>query len=63
MADSIDLYKCDEIIEAAQKDWHMALLIFKEMDWRPPRPLEAYVHPLVLLCHKRKEPQYDRRIN
>lgn len=31
------------MIEADQKDWHMALLIFKEMGWQPARPLEALV--------------------
>jgi hypothetical protein len=55
MADSIELYRRDEMIEAAQKDWHMALLIFKEMGWKPPRPLEAYAHPLTFIKHDEGE--------
>jgi hypothetical protein len=46
----IELYRRDEMIEA-QKDWHMALLIFQEMGWQPARPLQAYVHPLTFITH------------
>ena len=52
----IELYRRDEMIEAALKDWHMALLIFQEMGWRPSRPLEeAYFHPLTFITHQEGE--------
>jgi hypothetical protein len=47
----IELYRPNEMIEADQQDWHMALLIFREMGWLPERPLEAYVHPLTFIKH------------
>jgi hypothetical protein len=51
----IELYRRNEMIEAAQKDWHMALLIFREMGWQPARPLEAYAHPLTFIKHDESE--------
>jgi hypothetical protein len=47
----IELYRRGEMIEADQKDWHMALLVFQEMGWQPTRPLEAYAHPLTFITH------------
>lgn len=46
---SIELYRRDEMIEVAQNDWHMALLIFQEMGWQPARPLEAHARPLTFI--------------
>lgn len=45
----IELYRRGEMIEADQRDWHMALLIFQEMGWEPARPLEAHAHPLTFI--------------
>jgi hypothetical protein len=52
---SIELYRRDEMIEADQKDWHMTLLIFQEMGWRPERPLEAYAHSRAFIKHDEGE--------
>jgi len=48
-SDPIELYRREEMVEADQKDWHMALLIFQEMGWLPVRPLETYDHPLMFV--------------
>ena len=48
---SIELYRRDEMIEALQKEWHMALAIFNKMGWQPARPLEAYAYPLTFITH------------
>jgi hypothetical protein len=50
---NVELYRRDGMIEAAQDEWHMAVLIFREMGWKPSRDLEAYIHPLTSI------PQYD----
>jgi hypothetical protein len=51
----IELYRPNEMIEADQQDWHMALLIFQEMGWQPARPLEACAHPLTFIKHDEGE--------
>ncbi len=51
----IELYRRDQMIEIAEKDWHTALLIFREMGWEPARPLEAYAHPLTFIKHNEGE--------
>jgi hypothetical protein len=45
----IELYRRDGMIEAFQKEWHMALLIFQEMGWQPARALEKYAYPLTFI--------------
>jgi len=51
----IELYRRDELLELHPSDWHMALLIFKEMGWTPERPIEAYIHPLPFVQHREAE--------
>jgi hypothetical protein len=45
----IELYRRDGMMEALEKEWHMALLIFQEMGWQPARALESYAHPLTFI--------------
>src|SRR5258708_3164672 len=49
MADPIELYRRDEMIEINQPDWHMALLIFREMGWKPERPFQSYTDALTFV--------------
>ena len=51
----IELYRRNEMIEAAPEDWHMAVLIFQEMGWKPSRELEAYIHPLTFITQNDAE--------
>ena len=55
LSSPIELYRRDEMIEATQKDWQMALLIFQEMGWQPAHPVEAYAHPLTFIMHDEGE--------
>jgi hypothetical protein len=47
----IELYRRDEMIDVAHKDWHMALLIFREMGWQPIKPFEIHTRPLMFVTH------------
>jgi hypothetical protein len=46
---NIEIYRRGEMIEATPEGWHMAILIFREMGWKPARNLEAYIHPLTFV--------------
>lgn len=46
---NIELYRRTELVEVQPEDWHMAVLIFREMGWKPVRQLEAYIQPLTFV--------------
>jgi hypothetical protein len=45
----IEIYRRGEMIEASFQDWQMAVLIFREMGWKPARDLAAHSHPLTFV--------------
>lgn len=47
--ESIEVYRCQEMLELQPADWEMALQIFEVMGWSPTRPLEVYACPFALV--------------
>jgi hypothetical protein len=45
----VELYNREGMLEVKRQDWHMALLIFREMGWKSERPVEAYANPFLFV--------------
>jgi hypothetical protein len=52
---NLELYRRGEMIELAPEDWHIAVLIFREMGWAPARHLETYTRPLTFVPQREGE--------
>lgn len=42
----VEIYRHWQALSLTAEDWHMALLIFREMGWQPLRPFDSYLYPL-----------------